>query len=387
MKSIMPFIALLCSLLSLLFTIWIIARAPHRVFWLTAIVTGEWSLFFGLVALIGVGFGIIVIKSAAPVSGYIAVGSGALAFLISLYPLLVMLPVASANSVDLSLEKYVSFKPASPIAPISTFAFSEAEGNPLSLDVYGASSGDVKPAVVVVHGGSWNGGTRSDFPKWNHWLVDQGYVVFDIDYRLAPQPNWQSATQDVKDAVIWVKTHADKFGIDPERMALLGRSAGGQLALQAAYTAMADTLSSSINTQNTQVQAVIAFYAPADLKWGYENPAFIRVNDGSAQLRAFTGGTPETVPDVYKQASPITFVSPSTPPTLLIHGEKDQLVGTHHTVTLNGILQEQHQGDEKHKVLFIPYGQHGFDFNFNGWGSQVTQAVLQEHLAVHLSAR
>ena len=383
MKNIMPFFALLCSLLSLLFTIWIIARAPSRVFWLTAIVTGEWSLFFGLVALIGAGCGIVAIKSAAPVSGYIAVGSGAIAFLISLYPLLVMLPVASANGVNLSLKKYASFKTASPIAPIRTFAFSEVEGNPLSLDVYGVSSEEAKPAVVVVHGGSWNGGSRSDFPKWNHWLVDQGYVVFDIDYRLAPQPNWQTATQDVRDAVVWIKTRADQFGIDPERMAILGRSAGGQLALQAAYTAEEDTSSSS---QNTQVQAVIAFYAPADLQWGYENPAFIRVNDGSAQLRAFTGGTPETVPDVYKQASPLTHVSPSTPPTLLIHGEKDQLVGTHHTVTLNDVLQKQPQGADKHKVLYIPYGQHGFDYNFNGWGSQVTQAVLAEHLAFHLRA-
>lgn len=372
----MPAIALFCSLLPLLLTIWIVVRAPHRLFWLISIVTGEWSLFFGIFALLGVVTGIFTVRNDALITGFSTIIIGTIAASICLYPLVSMLPVASSEGVGLSFMRYITLNASPPEAEVTTHQFSEANGEPLFLDVYRKEAPGQQPAVVVVHGGSWNGGTRSDFPVWNHWLASEGYVVFDIDYRLSPQPNWQTATQDVKDAVQWIKERPEQFGIDPGRMAILGRSAGGHLALQTAYTAQ-DSL-------NEHVQAVIAFYAPADLKWGYENPAVVAVNDGSAQLRAFTGGTPETVPDIYKQASPLSYVQELTPPTLLIHGESDQLVGTHHTTTLHKALVDKSTEPDRHKVLFIPYGQHGFDFNFNGWGSQVTQAVLLEYLKQHL---
>lgn len=87
------------------------------------------------------------------------------------------------------------------------------------------------PAVVLVHGGGWDQGSRggSLLPGW---LAGRGYVVFDIDYRLATptSPSWQQATGDVKCAVGWVNDHAARFGVDPERIALLGSSAGGHLA-------------------------------------------------------------------------------------------------------------------------------------------------------------
>ena len=376
MRRTMPFIALFFSLLALFLVIWIVVRAPHRILWLISIITGEWSLFFGLFALIGVAMGVVSIRLGSPVVGYLAVGLGGLAVLISLYPFIVTLPVASSNGLSLSIGQYVAGASPSPRVAVQTYPFSEANGNPLSLDVYTMEAPQQRPAVVVVHGGSWNGGVRSDFPKWNHWLVDQGFVVFDIDYRLSPQPNWQTATQDVLDAVRWIKARADEFGIDPNRMALLGRSAGGHLALQAAYTGQDST--------HTRVQAAVGFYAPVDLQWGYENPAWIRVNDGSAQLRAFTGGTPETVPEVYKKASPLSYVNQDTPPTLLIHGEKDQLVATHHAILLHRALLKENRTPGRHQNLFIPYGQHGFDYNFNGWGSQVTQGVLLAHLKEHL---
>ena len=378
MNRMIPPLALLCSLLTLFLSIWIIVRAPDRIFWLASIVVGEWSLFFGAVSLVGVCTGILSVRNEAMVSGYVSIVCGSIAFLICLYPLVTMLPVASANGAGLSVVRYFTGRPIPPKAQVDTHSYSEAEGEPLRLDVYSQEAPNKRPAIIVIHGGSWNGGTRSDFPAWNHWFVNEGYVVFDIDYRLTPQPNWETATQDVKDAIQWIRERSDRFGIDPNRVALVGRSAGGHLALQAGYTAN-DTL-------NEHVQAVIAFYAPADLKWGYENPAVLRVNDGSAQLRAFTGGTPESEPEVYRKASPISYVGRHTPPTLLIHGEKDQLVGTFHTVSLYRTLLGENRTPNRHRVLFIPYGQHGFDYNFNGWGSQVTQVVIRDYLNHHLSS-
>ena len=105
------------------------------------------------------------------------------------------------------------------------------------LDAYLPAEDDAaRPAIIVIHGGSWSSGDKSDFPRWNGWLVEHGFAIFDIQYRLAPQPNWQTATSDVKCAIGWVKRNADHYGVDPDRIALLGRSAGGHLALLAAYT-------------------------------------------------------------------------------------------------------------------------------------------------------
>jgi dipeptidyl aminopeptidase/acylaminoacyl peptidase len=109
------------------------------------------------------------------------------------------------------------------------------------------------------------------------------------------------------------------------------------------------------------------------------------VIDGPATLRQFTGGTPESVPEVYIQASPIHHVHSATPATLLVHGEQDQLVLSEHTSRLFEALQQVSDGRLRHNALLIPYAQHGFDYNFNGWGAQVTQAVLLQFLNKYLN--
>jgi acetyl esterase/lipase len=238
-----------------------------------------------------------------------------------------------------------------------------------------------RPAVIVVHGGSWSGGDKTDFPQWDQWLAQQGFAVFDIQYRLGPQPNWQTATADVKCAIGWVKRNAAQYGVDAERIAILGRSAGGHLALLAAYTADEPSLPPSCEASDTSVRAVISLYGPADLVWGYNNPANPDVIDGPGTLRRFLGGTPETAAEAFQIASPITHVQPNTPPTLLFHGSRDQLVGQRHAELLSDQLT---QANVPHHTVFIPYGQHGFDYNFYGWGSQIMQPVLLDFLQTYV---
>ena len=379
MKSATPTLALWCSVIALAFTLWILVPAPMRLIWLVAVIAGEWSLFFGILALVGVFLGVKV-RSKATRKGNLAILTGLVALVFALYPLITSLPVAESNNVQLSFARYAlpSFGDTAPA--VQTFTFSEADETPLALDVYtppSLSENDRLPAVVVIHGGGWNAGTRSDFPAWNNWLTTQGYIVFDIDYRLAPQPNWQTATSDVQDAVRWIKSKADSLHVDPDHMALMGRSAGGHLALLAGYTSSAVDL-------DTQVQAVVSFYGPTDLRWGYANPANRRVIDGRATLRQFVGGTPGYIPEKYQQASPIHHVQSNTPPTLLIHGKQDQLVRSNHAVLLMDVLRRESSTPSENKILMIPYGQHGFDYNFDGWGSQIIQVVLLEHLNKHL---
>jgi acetyl esterase/lipase len=110
---------------------------------------------------------------------------------------------------------------------------------------------------------------------------------------------------------------AAAWGADPSRVALWGRSSGGHLATRVAW----DTAALPVT-----VRGVVAFYAPFDLVAGYANPPRPDPLDVRAILRDFTGGTPTDRPDVYRDASPSTFVRPGLPPTLLAYGRRDHIV-------------------------------------------------------------
>ncbi|HEV7857711.1 MAG TPA: alpha/beta hydrolase [Pyrinomonadaceae bacterium] len=394
--------ALACSVTPLALLLWTVVPALHYNLWLLSVVAGEWSLYPGLVGLWGALLGIVAVRRGRRRTGFVALVCGTLAVALSLYPPLSMLRVAEANGVRLSLARYLFASHAPAVQTPGTFEFARVDGQPLLLDAYlpqaSPTAGELdqlnsrRPAIVVVHGGSWKSGERSDFPQWDAWLASRGYAVFDIDYRLAPPPNWRLAVEDVQRAVVWVKEHAQQFDINPARVSLMGRSAGGQLALLAAYTAEESPKAEGPATDarlqiDARVRAVIALYAPTDLRWAYEHPANERVINGPAALRGLTGGTPQTLADVYSQASPLTHAHQNSPPTLLIHGGQDQVVRRDNMWFLLQTLQgtgahppKTEVGPTRYRALFIPYAQHGFDYNFNGWGAQVTQHVLLDFL-------
>ncbi len=395
-NRILPATGVLLSLIALSFTIWIVVPAPATVFWLVSVVASEWSLHFGLAAALGTSLSLVSYRRQKTRPRRFGIAAGILATAFAAYPTLTSISVAADNGVSLALGRYV-FGSENDLPTVETYEYRQVDGQSLNLDVYGGSTEavgvDARPAVVVVHGGSWRSGVKSDFPEWNSWLVGEGFVVFDIEYRLSPQPNWETATVDVQEAVRWIKFRAGDFGVDASRIALMGRSAGGHLVLQAAYTAgdmVADERAA--NTANERdsdsvdasVQAVVAFYPPTDLAWSYMHPANQRVTDGPATLRQFTGETPTSAPEVYSQASPTSHVTSDSPPTLLLHGRQDQLVRVDNSIRLYGLLKTLPVSDTRHQALLIPYAQHGFDYNFDGWGSQMTQSLLRTFLIEHL---
>ena len=364
----------MCASVAALFAaVWIVCPAPAYNLWLLAVVASEWSLWFGVLAAFGVVCGLVARRMNAPAWAWrVAIACGSLAIVLSLVPLLTSLPDAGEHGVSLSLAEYVAGSMyAADGLNFTTHTFAVVDGNRLELDVYAPPIG-VQPngaGVIVVHGGSWNAGRRSDFPVWNQWLAAQGFTVFDVDYRLAPQPNWQTATADVRQAVAWVAEHAAGFRVDASRLALVGRSAGGHLALLAAYAGEA-----------APVCAVVAFYAPTDLLWSYDNPANERVIDGPVTLRRFVGGSPHDSDEMrerFSQASPIAHVTSRTTPTLLIHGGRDQLVREENARRLANRLSD---AGVTHETVFIPYAQHGFDYNFRGWGAQIVRPVMLDFL-------
>lgn len=384
-------LSLLLTSIALLAVVWIIVPAPSVYVWLLSVAASEWSLWFGASALVGIVVGLLNrMRGGKSKLRLASLLIGSLAFVVSLYPFFTVVSLAREQNVSLSLKRYfggffskIEFSSEDKTQNLTTYTFARIDSQDLQLDVYVPTNKTENngASVVVVHGGSWNGGARSDFPQWNRLLASEGFTVFDIDYRLAP-PNFLTATGDVKCAVHWVKENSAKFNVSPERIALLGRSAGAHLALLAAYSAGDARLPASCSENQTTetVRAVVAFYAPVDLVWAYDHPANPLVIDGPATLSRFLGGglrESAEMPERYVLASPVSHVASNTPTTLLIHGGQDQLVRPENMNFLTAKLEE---ANVPHKTLFIPYAQHGFDYNFNGWAAQISEPAILHFL-------
>ena len=242
--------------------------------------------------------------------------------------------------------------------------FATHDGQELSLTVYRpAYVHGAVPAVLVVHGGTWRDGDRHEFGPFNAYLASRDYVVVSMDYRLAPKWPFPAARNDVLAAVAYLKVYASELNIDPNRIALIGRSGGAQLALLSAYTA-----------HEPSIRGVVSLYGPSDLRFEYDNPGPPKVSDSRAAIEAYLGGAPgDSTNSVYYAASPLNFVSASSPPSLLVHGDRDPIVSADHASRLEERLL---QAGVKHFVVRLPWATHGCDKSFGGpCGQIVTYAV------------
>lgn len=345
----------------------------------------ETSLLLSGFAAFGLVLAILARRAGARRRALVATLLCATAIAVSLVPVAEARKTANAEGVGLSLPLYISGPaPATNRQPEETVTYARAggTGGRLELDVWrpqgdGAAHG--RPAVIVVHGGGWQSGERGEFPRWNDWLADKGYVVFDIDYSLSPPPTWQEAPADVGCAIRWVKDNATRYGVDPDRVALMGRSAGAHLALLTAYTGEAHVPTSGCKVrgdQDTEVAAVAAFYPPTDL-------ADLRMRGYLPGLGDFFGGSPGAFPGRYRLSSPASRVGPIEPPTFLVHGGEDQIVPPGQSALLAGRLGG---AGVPYRLVELPWANHTFDFLWGSWGSQITRRTLDEFLSSHLEA-
>jgi len=245
--------------------------------------------------------------------------------------------------------------------------FSSPRGERLSLDIYKPGyEYDLLPGILVVHGGSWQSGSNKEFVALNAYLAARDYVVISIDYRLAPKWKFPAGRDDVLAAIAYLKVYGREFGVDASRLAILGRSAGGQLALLAAYTA-----------GEPAIRGVISVYGPTDLKFGYDRPASKSLIDTRGVLEGYLGGSPAKADDAYFAASPINFVTPSAPPTLLIHGLHDAHVSPEESERLEAKLS---QARVKSLFLRLPWATHACDWSFSGPCGQITTYAVERFL-------
>lgn len=383
-KPAIKWLRLSLGILSLALGLLPFVPAPTRLLWMLGVGVTEWGHLFALIGFLPLLPGWR--RSQTAKFGAVLGFTGALLALSSIGRALLM-----AGSVRVEVEN--AFGPVQPRstqkaplrpAPIvltdivlgiscptierKSVVYSSPLGNPLTLDLYMPTASPIpSPVVVMIHGGAWRAGDRTQLPHINQYLVSRGYLVAALDYRLAPACKFPAALEDVRAAVTYLKENAVTLGLDPHRIALIGRSAGGHLALLEAYT-----------SNDQSIRGVVAIYAPADLVWGYEHPCTRRVLDSTAVLEEFLGGSPSRVPAAYHDCSPINFITSATPPTLLIHGERDDMVYIHNS---EQIAQRLREAGVPHYFLRIPWGNHGCDANLNGPSGQLSVYAIERFLA------
>jgi acetyl esterase/lipase len=296
----------------------------------------------------------------------------------------------------------------------------------LMCDIWQPPPGAPRSGAVVIyfHSSAWclvdkDFGTRPLF----EYLAGQGYVVMDVAYRLCRETSIAGMTHDVFRAIAWIKDNAKRYGIDSPRIILFGASARGQIALLAAYAQQEPAfIPAELKDRDLSVNAVVSYYGPPDMRTVRAHNeilsgTFIRTLKGMGlgrQLswfasRIFTlvtarnyeplteelfeflqteslidrimGGSPGEVPEQYRLVSPVTYIHPLCPPTLLIHGEHDSLVPAYSTQDFYHRLRK---ANVSVVYLELPQTDHAFDLILSPFSPAMQASIytLERFLAL-----
>lgn len=214
--------------------------------------------------------------------------------------------------------------PAEPPATLKAefnLVYGKTPEQELKLDIYRPKGDAILPACVLVHGGGWTGGDKERFRALGFALAETGYVVANVEYRLAGVAKYPAAVQDCSLAVRWVRANATRFGLDPQRIGAWGGSAGGHLVglLAAAPDRF---LTSDLKETSAAVQATCIMAGPTDLT----NATFVEsLRKAKEKSNSYTwfGRLYDDAPDLYREASPLTHFSKTTGPILFLTGDLD----------------------------------------------------------------
>jgi len=207
--------------------------------------------------------------------------------------------------------------------------YAEHDGTRLVGDLYQPKGLAKAPALVAIHGGGWQVGNRAFYQYWGPFLARNGYAVFSIEYRLGKPGVYPAAVYDAKAAIQFVRAKAAAFDIDPDRIGLIGDSAGGHLAALLAlagddFTALyRDDANAAVPVN---VKAVVGFYGVYDMLAQWQHDLTARPRDNISEK--FLGAAPMQNRRVYFDASPLSYATTGSNRAkfLLIHGTDDDIV-------------------------------------------------------------
>ncbi len=232
-------------------------------------------------------------------------------------------------------------------AGVTKDTVSYAQYQETQLDVFTPTGGgDKRPGAIVIHGGGWVNGTKE--ARWENFVrryLEKGFVVANVEYRLAKTATAPAAVEDVLKAAEWFVKNAKKYGADPKKIVVTGDSAGGHLALMVGMANKSAKLGNPV-----KVAAVVNFYGITDVadQLGGENLrpyAVTWVPDGPGRL------------ELAARVSPMNYVRKDLPAILTLHGDSDQTVPYDHGVRLTRALVD---AGAKAEMISVPQGRHGF---------------------------
>jgi len=184
----------------------------------------------------------------------------------------------------------------------------------LKMDIMYTKDAKMQPLVICIHGGGWMGGHRSMYHSRMRKLAEQGYVTASVEYRFAPKTTWPGQMKDVQAAHKFLIKNAERYGIDPERIAAWGESAGGHLALMLGLTP-------TEKGEALRLRGVVNYFGPTEFR------QTDRIQGaGRFMLMALMGGRLEGKKEILAEASPMFHIDRTDPPVLTLHGTRDRLV-------------------------------------------------------------
>lgn len=203
--------------------------------------------------------------------------------------------------------------------------------------LFPAATNSPRPVIVSLHGGAWTQGNKSVGTSWlaAPELIKRGYVFTSINYRLAPRHKFPAQLEDAKCAVRFLRAHAAEYNLDPNRIVVMGSSAGGHIAALVG-TADADVgfdTSGGWTNESSRVQAVVDMFGHSDLYYAVQRGEGLRLI-----AQAVFGS--KNSEEILRRASPVTYVSPDDPPFLLVHGEHDGIVPLRQSELMKAALEK-----------------------------------------------
>ncbi|MBV6433953.1 MAG: Acetyl esterase [Bryobacteraceae bacterium] len=216
------------------------------------------------------------------------------------------------------------------------------------LDVFSPEGGVAgkRPGVLIIHGGGWVGGTKE--AMWEQWVkryLDKGFVVANVEYRLARAATAPAAVEDVLEAARWFSSNTRKYNVDSRRIVVTGGSAGGHLALMVGLTPKKAKLG-----KPAKVAAVVNFYGITDVADQLSGPNMRKY------AVTWVPESPERLL-LARRVSPMSYVRRGLPPVLTVHGDADPTVPYEHGVKLTKALVGV---GVKAEMISVPGGKHGF---------------------------
>jgi acetyl esterase/lipase len=268
--------------------------------------------------------------------------------------------------LTLLLPGFLYGQPGSDVAITKDIVYRKIDRKELKLDIGKPEGSGPFPVVLFFHGGGWQQGNKSHMHKWIRKFVEQGYVGVTVAYRFAPEYRWPSQIEDAKEAVRFLRAHAAEYNIDPQRVGVMGESAGGYLALMLGVTDLKDSLEgkSQFPEFSSAVQCVVSYFSATDFTaprkelspelkqdmLNYYNKPLDQV------LTDFTGATSKDDPRLTR-ISVLSYVDENDAPVLIFQGDMDPFVSLEHAIKLQKKLEE---AGVPHELVVVKGGGHGF---------------------------